>query len=70
MQSGKGPLPIMRQVQIVAGSLALAGVVLGFAVHPGFFVLSGVVGAGLLQAGATGSCMMATLLMKLPYNRA
>lgn len=70
VQAGKGKLPIMRQVQIVAGSLALAGVVLGFAVHPGFFVLSGVVGAGLLQAGATGSCMMAALLMKLPYNRA
>ena len=69
VQSGTGPLPIMRQVQIVAGSLALAGVVLGFAVHPGFFVLSGVVGAGLLLAGVTGACMMANLLMKLPYNR-
>lgn len=70
VQSGKGPLPIMRQVQIVAGSMALAGVVLGFAVHPGFFVVSGIVGAGLLHAGLSGNCMMANLLMKLPYNRA
>jgi rhodanese-related sulfurtransferase len=61
------PLPIMRQVQIVAGGLALAGVVLGFAAHPGFFVLSGIVGAGLMLAGVTGT--MANLLMKLPYNR-
>lgn len=64
------PLPIMRQVQIVAGSLALIGVVLGFAVHAAFFVLSGIVGAGLLLAGITGTCMMANLLLKLPYNRA
>lgn len=67
--AGTGPLPIMRQVQIAAGSMALAGVILGFAVHPGFFVLSGMVGAGLLLSGVTGSCMMAALLMKLPYNR-
>ena len=63
-------LPIMRQVQIAAGSMALLGVVLGFAVHPGFFLLSGAVGAGLLFAGLSGNCMMANLLMKLPYNRA
>ncbi len=67
--AGAGPLPIMRQVQIAAGSMALAGAVLGFAVHPGFFVLSGIVGAGLLLSGVTGTCMMANLLMKLPYNR-
>jgi rhodanese-related sulfurtransferase len=66
----KAPLPIMRQVQIVAGALALAGVVLGFAVHPGFFALSGAVGAGLMLAGITGNCMMANLLLRLPYNRA
>lgn len=70
VQTGKGPLPIMRQVQIAAGSMALLGVVLGFAAHPGFFALSGAVGAGLLISGVSGSCMMANLLMKLPYNRA
>lgn len=68
--SAGAKLPVMRQVQIAAGSLALLGVVLGFAVHPGFFVLSGIVGAGLLLAGISGNCMMANLLMKLPYNRA
>ncbi|MBL8705503.1 MAG: rhodanese-like domain-containing protein [Rhodospirillales bacterium] len=69
-ENRKAPLPIMRQVQITAGSLALLGVVLGFAFHPGFFLLSGAIGAGLMLSGITGSCMMATLLMKLPYNRA
>jgi rhodanese-related sulfurtransferase len=67
---GGGALPVMRQVQIAAGSLALLGVALGFLVHPGFFLVSGAVGAGLLRAGLTGKCMMADLLMKLPYNRA
>jgi hypothetical protein len=59
----------MRQVQMLAGSLVVAGVVLGFAVHPGFFGLSAFVGAGLVMAGVTGWCGMATLLGKLPYNR-
>jgi rhodanese-related sulfurtransferase len=65
----KAPLPIMRQVQMLAGSLVVLGVVLGFAVHPGFFGLSAFVGAGLVMAGVTGWCGMATLLGKLPYNR-
>lgn len=65
----KAPLPIMRQVQIVAGSLIVLGVVLGFTISPYFTLLSGFVGAGLLFAGVTGFCGMANLLMLLPYNR-
>lgn len=63
------PLPIVRQVQIAAGTLVLAGVVLGYAVHPGFFLLSGFVGAGLLFAGISGFCGMARLLAVMPWNR-
>lgn len=65
----KAPLEIMRQVQIAAGLLVLAGVGLGFAVHPGFFGLSAFVGAGLTFAGATGFCGMARLLQAAPWNR-
>jgi rhodanese-related sulfurtransferase len=65
----KAPLEIMRQVQIVAGSLVLVGVVLGFLVAPGWFGLSAFVGAGLTFAGATGFCGMARLLMLAPWNR-
>ncbi len=65
----KAPLEIMRQVQIVAGSLVLLGVVLGFAVAPAFFGLSAFVGAGLTFAGATGFCGMARVLMLAPWNR-
>ena len=63
------PLPLMRQVQIVAGSLIVLGVVLGYAVHAGFFLLTGFVGAGLVFAGMTGFCGMAVLLMKMPWNK-
>lgn len=59
----------MRQVQLIAGGLVLLGVVLGFLVHPGFFALSGFVGAGLMMAGATGWCGMAVLLRTMPWNR-
>lgn len=70
VENRKAPLEMMRQVQIVAGSLVLIGVVLGFAVHPGFFGLSAFVGAGLTFAGATGFCGMARVLALAPWNRA
>lgn len=63
------PVEIMRQVQMTAGALVLAGVILGFLLHPAFHVLSGFVGAGLFFAGATGWCGMAKLLALMPWNR-
>jgi len=63
------PIDIIRQVQIVAGSLVLIGVLLGAFVTPGFYALSGFVGAGLLFAGTTGFCGMAHLLALMPWNR-
>jgi rhodanese-related sulfurtransferase len=63
------PLPLMRQVQIAAGALVLLGVVLGYLVSPWLFLLSGFVGAGLMQAGLTGWCGMANLLQAMPWNR-
>ena len=65
----KAPIEIMRQVQIAAGSLVVAGVALGLTVHPAFFGLSAFVGAGLAFAGATGFCGMARLLALAPWNR-
>lgn len=63
------PLELMRQVQLAAGGLVLLGAALGFLVAPGFFALSAFVGAGLMVAGATGWCGMATLLRHMPWNR-
>lgn len=65
----KAPLPLMRQVQIVAGSLVVIGVVLGVLVSPWFHILAGFVGAGLAFAGITGFCGMARMLAAMPWNR-
>ena len=69
LRDRNAPLPIIRQVQIVAGSLVVLGTLLGALVSPWFLLLSGFVGAGLVFAGATGICGMAAILTKLPYNR-
>ena len=63
------PLPLMRQVQIAAGSLVLLGVILSQTVAPGWIWLSGFVGAGLTFAGISGFCGMARLLAVMPWNR-
>ncbi len=67
--NSKAPLEIMRQVQIAAGSLILAGAGLGATAHPAFYGLAAFVGAGLLFAGATGWCGMAMLLKAMPWNK-
>ncbi len=69
VEDPRAPIPIMRQVQMIAGSLVLAGAALGAVVHPGFYALSAAVGGGLLFAGATGRCGMAAVLSYLPYNK-
>ena len=62
-------ISLERQVRIAAGALVLAGVMLGWFVHRGFFGLSAFVGAGLIFAGVTDFCGMGLLLAKLPWNR-
>jgi rhodanese-related sulfurtransferase len=62
-------ISLERQVRIAAGSLVLAGAVLGCLVHPGFYGLSAFVGAGLVFAGITDFCGMGLLLAKMPWNK-
>jgi rhodanese-related sulfurtransferase len=66
--SHQQPLDIMRQVQIAAGSLVVIGVILGYSANIGFFVLSGLVGVGLIFAGVSGYCGLARLLLTMPWN--
>ena len=62
-------LPLMQQVQVAAGSMALIGTLLAWLVRPGFLILTGFVGAGLVFAGFSGYCGMAKLLSRMPWNR-
>ncbi len=62
-------ISLERQVRIAAGAIVLTGVLLGWRVHPGFFGLSGFVGAGLIFAGITDWCGMGLLIAKAPWNQ-
>ncbi|MBD2578466.1 rhodanese-like domain-containing protein [Oscillatoria sp. FACHB-1406] len=65
----KAPISLMRQVQIAAGSLVVIGTALGAFVSPGFLILSGFVGCGLIFAGITDTCTLGMLLARMPWNR-
>lgn len=61
---GKGTIPIIRQVQIVTGSLALVG-----GIFSRLHWLAALIGAGLLFAGISGNCGLALLLARMPWNK-
>ncbi|RDI34312.1 rhodanese-like domain-containing protein [Lentzea flaviverrucosa] len=57
-----------RQVRLVAGAIVLTAVLVGVLVPPVTW-LAGLVGAGLVVASLTNTCLMGMLLAKLPCNR-
>lgn len=65
----KAPLPLMRQVQLVVGSMAISFGLLGALVDPVYAYGAAFIGAGLLVAGATGFCALANVLGALPWNK-
>jgi rhodanese-related sulfurtransferase len=67
--SGRKVLPLMRQVQIVVGLLSIVGAGLALAVNRWFAILPLFLGCGLVFAGITGTCGMALLLARMPWNR-
>jgi rhodanese-related sulfurtransferase len=68
-QSNRRVLPLNRQIQIIAGTLALTGAVLAFTINPAWIFLSGFVGFGLILAGALDFCPMAIVMAKMPWNK-
>lgn len=69
LRLGRRHLALDRQVQLVVGVGVLASTLLGAFVHPAFLGIAGFFGAGLAFAGATGTCGLALLLMKAPWNK-
>ena len=68
-RSQKNRLPLMRQVQLVIGLLALTGSILALTVDKNFAIIPAFLGAGLTLAGSTGWCGLAILLSKMPWNK-
>ena len=63
------PMTVMQQTQLVMGALVLASTIAGAFWSPWALVLAGFIGSGMMFAGLTGSCAMADLLAKAPWNR-
>lgn len=69
VEKKKNHFPIIRQVNLVAGSMVLSMTILGAYVNPWFLAVSAFFGAGLTFAGATGFCGLGMLLSKMPWNQ-
>jgi rhodanese-related sulfurtransferase len=65
----RAPWSLERQVRVVAGSLILLTLALAFGVSQWFLAATAFVGAGLVFAGVSDICMMATVLGAMPWNR-
>jgi hypothetical protein len=57
-------MTVENAIRLLAGTLVLAGLVLGLLVNPWFFVLVGFVGLNLAQSSVTGFCPAASIFKK------
>ncbi len=67
--SGGFFLPLDRQVQLAIGLLVFTGSLLSYFISPGFLLLTGLIGLGLINAGLTGWCGLAKFMAKMPWNQ-
>jgi rhodanese-related sulfurtransferase len=68
-RSGRGLLPLDRQVQLTIGLCLIAASALAWLVTPLFLALTLFFGLGLTLAGATGFCGLARLIARMPWNQ-
>ncbi|MGH9000664.1 MAG: rhodanese-like domain-containing protein [Acidimicrobiia bacterium] len=68
VKAGRARWELERQVRLVAGSIVLTSTLVSL-VKPRARFVAGGVGAGLVFAAVSNTCMMGNLLSKLPYNK-
>ncbi len=61
---------VMRQTQGLIGTVLLGGAAAAYFVSMAWVVVPLIIGMGLLFAGATGMCPMASLIARMPWNKA
>ena len=64
----RAPWAIERQVRFVAGAIVVVAIVLSVLVAQPFVWLAAFVGAGLVFASVTDSCVMGVVLSRMPWN--
>lgn len=62
------PLPLTRQLHLVAGLVNLTGLLMFWFVNPWFLAICLLPTFGLLLDASTGFCPMTLILQKMPWN--
>jgi len=62
-------MSLESKIRVIAGSLVLISLSLGWWVSPWFFLFTAFVGVNLLQSGLTGWCLMNDILRKTGLHK-
>jgi hypothetical protein len=62
-------MSLESKIRVIAGSLVLISLTLGWWVSPWFFLFTAFVGFNLLQSGITGWCLMNDILRKTGLHK-
>ncbi len=69
-KGGKAPLPLIRQVQIIMGTMFMIFSALAVFLDPMYAAGALFLSGGLLMAGITGNCALANTIANMPWNKA
>ncbi len=68
-EEGRRGISLMRQVQLIIGGINLMSLVLGLCHSSWWLAIPIFTSMGLLVAGISGTCGLALLLARMPWNR-